>query len=104
MGGGARLAMVRRPRRASHGRVGDCPSRSAPGRLRLPYRGDAGSPRPSPGGLAITGTEAEIQTQLQRLASLGVSEFWPIIFPAGDDPATSRHKTETLLARLAAAS
>jgi F420-dependent oxidoreductase-like protein len=28
---------------------------------------------PSPGGLAITGTEAEIETQLRRLAGLGVS-------------------------------
>jgi F420-dependent oxidoreductase-like protein len=59
---------------------------------------------PSPGGLAITGTEAEIETQLRRLAGLGVSEFWPIIFPAGDDPASSRHETKKLLARLATAS
>lgn len=56
----------------------------------------------SPGGLAITGTEAEVGTQLQRLADLGVTEFWPIIFPAGDDPAASRRRTRALLASLAA--
>ena len=38
----------------------------------------------SPGGLAITGTEAEVENQLQQLADLGVTEFWPILFPAGD--------------------
>jgi 5,10-methylenetetrahydromethanopterin reductase len=59
---------------------------------------------PSPGGLAVTGTEAEIETQLRRLAGLGVTEFWPIIFPVGDDPAGSRRETRALLAGLAAAS
>jgi hypothetical protein len=54
--------------------------------------------------LAITGAEAEVDRQLQRLADLGVTEFWPIIFPAGDDPASSRHATKALLTRLAAAS
>ena len=58
---------------------------------------------PSPGGLAVTGTEAEIETQLRRLAGLGVAEFWPIIFPAGGDPAGSRRETRALLAGLAAA-
>jgi F420-dependent oxidoreductase-like protein len=56
----------------------------------------------SPGGLAITGTEAEVENQLRRLADLGVTEFWPIIVPAGDDPAGSRLRTRTLLASLAA--
>ena len=56
----------------------------------------------SPGGLAITGTEADVENQLQRLADLGVTEFWPIIFPAGHDPASSRRSTRTLLASLAA--
>ena len=59
---------------------------------------------PSPGGLAITGAEAKVEKQLRRLADLGVTEFWPIIFPAGDDPASSRHATKALLTRLAAAS
>jgi F420-dependent oxidoreductase-like protein len=59
---------------------------------------------PSPGGLAVTGTEAEIETQLRRLAGLGVTEFWPIVFPVGGSPAGSRHETRTVLAGLAAAS
>jgi 5,10-methylenetetrahydromethanopterin reductase len=58
---------------------------------------------PSPGGLAITGTEAEIETQLRRLADLGVTEFWPIIFPVGRDPTGSRRETRALLTGLAAA-
>ena len=59
---------------------------------------------PSPGGLAVMGTEAEIETQLRRLAGLGVTEFWPIIFPVGDDPAASRRETRALLTGLAVAS
>jgi 5,10-methylenetetrahydromethanopterin reductase len=58
----------------------------------------------SPGALAVTGTEAEIEAQLRRLADLGVTEFWPIIFPVGSDPAGSRHETRALLTGLAAAS
>jgi 5,10-methylenetetrahydromethanopterin reductase len=59
---------------------------------------------PSPGALAVTGTEAEIETQLRRLADLGVTEFWPIIFPVGGDPAGSRRETRALLTGLASAS
>jgi len=59
---------------------------------------------PSPGGLAVTGTEAGIEAQLRRLADLGVTEFWPIIFPAGGDPAGSRRATRALLTGLAGAS
>jgi 5,10-methylenetetrahydromethanopterin reductase len=40
----------------------------------------------------------------QRLAGLGVTEFWPIIFPVGGDPAASRRETRALLTGLAAAS
>jgi F420-dependent oxidoreductase-like protein len=58
----------------------------------------------SPGALAITGTEAEIEKQLERLADLGVTELWPTVFPVGDDPDASRHETRALLTRLAAAS
>jgi 5,10-methylenetetrahydromethanopterin reductase len=57
----------------------------------------------SPGGLAVTGTETGIETQLRRLAGFGVTEFWPIIFPVGGDPAASRHETRALLTGLAAA-
>jgi 5,10-methylenetetrahydromethanopterin reductase len=56
---------------------------------------------PSPGYLAITGAEPEIERQLARLADLGVTELWPIIFPVGPDPAASRHETRTLLTHLA---
>jgi len=55
----------------------------------------------SPGGLAITGTDTEVEHQLRQLADLGVTEFWPIIFPVGDDPAGSRRKTRALLTSLA---
>jgi 5,10-methylenetetrahydromethanopterin reductase len=58
----------------------------------------------SPGGLAVTGTEADIESQLHRLADLGVTEFWPIVFPVGGNPAGSRRETRALLAGLAAAS
>ncbi len=57
----------------------------------------------SPGALAITGTGAEIEKQLSRLAGLGVTELWPIIFPVGDDPGRSRRETRALLCSLAAA-
>jgi 5,10-methylenetetrahydromethanopterin reductase len=56
----------------------------------------------SPGALAITGTEAEIEKQVERLAGLGVTELWPIIFPIGDDPDGSSQETRALLRRLAA--
>jgi F420-dependent oxidoreductase-like protein len=58
---------------------------------------------PTPGSLAITGTEAGIEAQLRRLAGLGVTEFWPIIFPVGGDAAGSRSRTRELLTALAAA-
>jgi 5,10-methylenetetrahydromethanopterin reductase len=58
----------------------------------------------SPGALAITGTGAEIEKQLSRLAGLGVTELWPIIFPVGDDPGRSRRETRALLRDLAISS
>ena len=57
----------------------------------------------SPGALAITGTEAGIEKQLRRLADLGVTELWPIIFPVGEDPGRSRGETRALLRALATA-
>ena len=41
---------------------------------------------PSPGAVAIAGPDAEIEKQLARLAGVGVTELWPIIFPVGDAP------------------
>ncbi|MGP7997616.1 MAG: TIGR03564 family F420-dependent LLM class oxidoreductase [Streptosporangiaceae bacterium] len=55
----------------------------------------------APGGLAITGTEAQVEKQLRQLAGVGVTEFWPIVFPVGDDPAGSQRRTRALLASLA---
>lgn len=55
----------------------------------------------SPGALAVTGTEAAIEKQLGRLADAGVTELWPIIFPAGGDPGRSRRETRALLRSLA---
>jgi alkanesulfonate monooxygenase SsuD/methylene tetrahydromethanopterin reductase-like flavin-dependent oxidoreductase (luciferase family) len=57
----------------------------------------------SPGALAVTGTGAEIEKQLSRLAGLGVTELWPIIFPVGGDPGRSGRETRALLRSLAAA-
>ncbi len=57
----------------------------------------------TPGALAVTGTEAGIEKQIRRLADLGVTELWPIIFPVGEDPARSRHETRALLRDLATA-
>ena len=57
----------------------------------------------SPGAVAVTGPDAEIEKQLARLAGSGVTELWPIIFPVGDDPGASRQRTRELLAGLAAA-
>jgi 5,10-methylenetetrahydromethanopterin reductase len=57
----------------------------------------------SPGAVAIVGTEADIEHQIRRLSDVGVTELWPIVFPAGDDAAGSRRQTRALLAELAAA-
>ena len=53
-----------------------------------------------PGALAIAGPAAEIEKQLSQLAELGVTEFWPVIFPVGDDPPASQ-QTRAFLAHLA---
>lgn len=57
----------------------------------------------SPGALAVTGGEADIEKQLRRLGDLGVTELWPVLFPVGDDPAGSLQQTRALLQSLAAA-
>ena len=55
------------------------------------------------GAVAIVGTEADIEKQIERLSDVGVTELWPIVFPVGDDAAGSRQQTRALLAELAAA-
>jgi F420-dependent oxidoreductase-like protein len=54
----------------------------------------------SPGQLAVTGTEAEVEKRLRRLADLGVTELWPVLFGAEAD----RRRTRALLTGLTARS
>jgi F420-dependent oxidoreductase-like protein len=51
--------------------------------------------------LAVVGTESAVEAQLRRYADLGVTEFWPIVYPVGDDPEASIQRTRALLSTLA---
>ena len=51
--------------------------------------------------LAVVGTEADVEQQLQRYAEVGVTELWPAIYPVGDDADGSLRRTRALLAGLA---
>lgn len=54
----------------------------------------------SVGELAVVGTEAEVEKQLQRYADVGVTELWPVVYPVGAadaDAAASIRRTRTLL-------
>jgi 5,10-methylenetetrahydromethanopterin reductase len=59
----------------------------------------------SPGAVALVGAESDVERQLKSLEDVGVTELWPVLFPAGADPdggtadATIR-RTRELLARL----
>ncbi len=57
----------------------------------------------SMGGLAVVGTEAEVEKQLKRYADVGVTELWPVIFPVGEDAAASIQRTRALLVGLGGA-
>jgi 5,10-methylenetetrahydromethanopterin reductase len=57
---------------------------------------------PSPGGVAIVGTETAVEEQVRRLSDLGVTELWPIAFPVGGDVDGSQRRTRAVLAELAA--
>jgi 5,10-methylenetetrahydromethanopterin reductase len=48
----------------------------------------------SVGDLAVVGSEADVEKQLRRYADIGVTDLWPVVFPAGDA------RTRTLLAGL----
>jgi F420-dependent oxidoreductase-like protein len=54
----------------------------------------------SPGEVALTGTESDIERQLKSLEDLGVTELWPVLFPAGADPDGTMERTRALLAGL----
>jgi len=54
----------------------------------------------SPGAVALVGTESDIERQLKGLEDAGVTELWPVLFPAGADPDATMHRTRALLAGL----
>lgn len=54
----------------------------------------------SVGALAVVGTEADVEKQLQRYADAGVTELWPVVYPVGDDAAASIRRTRALLAQM----
>jgi 5,10-methylenetetrahydromethanopterin reductase len=51
--------------------------------------------------LAVVGTEADVQKQLQRYADVGVTDLWAAVYPAGDDPEASLRRSRALLAAMA---
>ncbi len=53
----------------------------------------------SVGGLAVVGTEPEVEKQLRRYADVGVTELWSVVFPVGN-PEGSVRRTRALLASL----
>lgn len=46
------------------------------------------------------GDEATVEQSLRRYAAAGTTEFWPVAFPAGDDPTASLSRTTAFLATL----
>jgi alkanesulfonate monooxygenase SsuD/methylene tetrahydromethanopterin reductase-like flavin-dependent oxidoreductase (luciferase family) len=54
----------------------------------------------SPGEVALVGTESDIERQLKSMEDLGVTELWPVLFPAGADPDATVERTRALLAGL----
>jgi 5,10-methylenetetrahydromethanopterin reductase len=54
----------------------------------------------SPGAVALVGAESDIERQLKGLEDVGVTELWPVLFPAGADPDATMHRTRALLAEL----
>lgn len=54
----------------------------------------------APGEVALVGSESDIERQLKGLEDLGVTELWPVVFPAGADPDATMRRTRALLAGL----
>jgi 5,10-methylenetetrahydromethanopterin reductase len=54
----------------------------------------------SPGEVALVGTESDIEHRLKGLEDLGVTELWPVLFPAGADPDATMRRTRAMLAGL----
>ncbi len=55
------------------------------------------------GGLALVGSESVVEKRLREFADAGVTEFWPMPMPVGDDEAGSLARTRALLRELAPA-
>lgn len=53
-----------------------------------------------PGEIAIVGDETAVEHQLHRYAATGATEFWPVAFPVGPNPAGSLSATTRFLAAL----
>jgi len=51
----------------------------------------------NPAGVAIVGSEAEVERQVRAVASAGATDFAAVIYPAGDDPAASVARTRALV-------
>ena len=56
---------------------------------------------PSPGSLAVVGTESQVEQQLRQYADVGVTELWPTVFGVGEDAGASVRRTRAVLAHLA---
>jgi 5,10-methylenetetrahydromethanopterin reductase len=56
-----------------------------------------------PADVAIVGDEASVGEQIERLSSIGVTDFLAAPFPVGDDKTSSIERTRALLMKLAAA-
>src|SRR6202035_2203214 len=54
----------------------------------------------APGEVGLVGAESDIERQLKGLEDLGVTELWPVLFPAGADPEATMTRTRALLAGL----
>lgn len=53
----------------------------------------------APGEIAVVGDEQAVEAELRGYAAIGVTEFWPVVFPVGEDASDTR--TWNLLAALA---
>ena len=55
----------------------------------------------TPGDVAVLASESVVEQALRALADIGVTEFWPITIPVGEDAQDSLRRTRALLTALA---
>jgi 5,10-methylenetetrahydromethanopterin reductase len=55
----------------------------------------------SPAEIALIGPEAAVGDRLRAYAALGATEFWPVVFPVGTDPAASVERSRAFLCGVA---